>query len=66
MDLREYLFRNEMTMSAMAQDLGVNAAYLRAVKRKESYPSKKLALRIEIITGGQVTYEELRYKDKDV
>ena len=66
MELKEYLFRNNMTALELANSLEVNPAYLRMIKRKVAYPSKKLSLKIEIITGGQVTFKELRYKDAEI
>jgi len=60
MELREYLFRNNMPVSHFARELGVNPTYLRMINRKALIPGHNLAKRIEILTGGQVSYDEMR------
>lgn len=65
MELREYLFKQHMTCAEFAKQLGVNARYLLNVKNKRVRPGKKIAINIEILTGGQVTIEELREKGKE-
>jgi DNA-binding transcriptional regulator YdaS (Cro superfamily) len=62
MTLREYLFRNNMTAAEMARQLGIHANYFRMINRGSVRPGYELSLRIEIMTGGQVTINELRKK----
>ena len=59
MEIRDYLFQNRMTCSALARRLGVSPNHLRMIKNKHFKPSRKLAVEIEIATGGQVTLSEL-------
>lgn len=60
MSLRDYLHFNKLKASEFARMLDVTPTYLRLIKNNHFVPSKKLAAKIELITGGQVTFEELR------
>lgn len=64
MNLREYLFKNKMTASEMARKLGINANYFRLIKNKRMRPGYELALKMELLTGGEVTISELRGNDE--
>lgn len=64
MNLRDYLHFNRVKCKTMAIELGVSYAYLRLIKDSGVKPSEKLAKEIEIFTGGQVSVEELRGKEK--
>ena len=63
MSLDEYMRLNDISLDHMAKQLGIAYMYVSALKRGVRRPSKDLALRIELITGGQVTMEELRRKN---
>ncbi len=60
MELRDYLHINKMTAATMARKLDITPIYLRFIKNGKMRPGKTLAEQIEIFTGGQVTFEELR------
>lgn len=60
MSIRDYLHINRLTASSVARKLGVHPSYLRMIKNGHYVPSEELALKIEILTGGQVTLAELR------
>lgn len=64
MNLREYLFKNRMSAAEMARQLGIHPNYFRMINRGNVRPGYDLALKIEILTGGQVTFKELRKKDE--
>lgn len=61
MELREYLFKNQLQQKKMAKDLDISLTHFRALLYKQSYPSRKLAKKIEVYTDGQVTKEELLF-----
>ena len=60
MTLDEYLRSQEINMKNMAKQLDVAYVYLSEIRRKIRRPSLELANKIELMTGGQVTTEELR------
>ena len=60
MTLRDYLHANRLTAKSMAIKLGVHPNYLRMVKNGKYRPGLDLCLRIEILTDGNVTAQELR------
>ncbi len=59
MEIKEYLFRNDMSIKRLADIIECHPAYLGAVKRKEKKPGKKLARQIERATNGDVKAKEL-------
>jgi len=67
MNLKEYLFRNNMTIVQLAQKTGANYNYLSSIVGGRA-PGKKLALKIVEVTNGQVTLNDLfcneRVQDK--
>lgn len=69
MDLREYLFRNKMTVKKLSEELMVNSNYLGGIVRGEKKPSKRLARDIEIYTNHQVKADYIleteNYKKKE-
>jgi transcriptional regulator with XRE-family HTH domain len=57
--LKEYLFRNNLTVKEFAFRLGISASYLYQLIKRERRPSLKLAQRIEEYTGGEVDLNQL-------
>lgn len=64
MKLREYLFRYEIPVSTFAKEFAINACYMRMINRGEKKAGRQLAREIEIYTGGQVTYKDLRGREE--
>lgn len=60
MDLREYLFRKDMSITEFAKRVDMSRAYVSSIVNGRAIPSKKLAKRIVITTEGFVTLDELR------
>jgi DNA-binding XRE family transcriptional regulator len=60
MTLREYLFKNRMTATEMAKKLGVHRNHLTLIKNEKILPGYELAVKIELMTGGEVSVKELR------
>lgn len=60
MTLREYMIANKITCAAMANDLNVHPMYLNSIKCGKRKPSVQLAIQIELISGGEVTVNDLR------
>lgn len=65
MELRDYMHFNKLSCPAMAKDLGIHAVYLSAIKNGKRKPGYELAMKIELLTGGQVTSKELRGNGND-
>ena len=59
MMIREYLDKHRMTASAMAELLGVEVSTVTRMARREKAPSLALALRIQILTNGDVMASDL-------
>lgn len=70
MDLREWLFRNRVSQTDLAKQLGVTKQYVHHLCHKKYRASPKLALEIEKFTEGEVKAEELvffeKYETKEV
>jgi DNA-binding transcriptional regulator YdaS (Cro superfamily) len=64
MTLDEYIKANDMRMQDMANELGIAYMYLSSIRRRFRRPSRELANKIELMTGGQVTAEELRRRNE--
>jgi len=64
MDLREYLFRNRMTQTALAKQVGITRKYIADIMYSRVVPGARLAKDIELATGGEVTVAELRPEKK--
>lgn len=60
MTLDEYIKANDLRMQDMADQLNIAYMYLSSIRRRFRRPSRELAMKIELMTGGQVTAEELR------
>ena len=59
MMIREYLDKHRMTASAMAELLGVEVSTVTRMARREKAPSLALALRIQVLTNGDVMASDL-------
>lgn len=59
MDLREYLFRQRISVTDFAKLIGCSRAYISKIVNDQIRPGKRLAKDIELITNGEVTAEEL-------
>lgn len=59
MDLREYLFKNRMTLVEFSRVVDFNRDHLSRVMHGRKRPSKKLARIIEKATNGHVKAQEL-------
>jgi DNA-binding transcriptional regulator YdaS (Cro superfamily) len=57
--LREYMFYNDMTVTAFAKLVGVTRNYISQISRGHMKPSRLLAKEIERITEGKVKAEDL-------
>ena len=58
-DMKDYLFRKNLSVKQLASDLEISPSYLYQLIRGERKPSLDLAQKIEIITGGDVTVGRL-------
>ncbi len=65
MELREYLFRHRKTQTEMAKQLGVSLNHFSQIVRYQRHPSIGLAIKIEEITEGEVTKEELIFPPEE-
>jgi transcriptional regulator with XRE-family HTH domain len=59
MDLREYLFRNNLHLSDFAKIVNYSRQHVSGVMHGTIKPGKKLAEAIEKATNGEVKAEEL-------
>lgn len=67
MDLREYLFRNRLTITDFGKKIDCPRAYLSQIVNGHKKPGKRLAKVIEDATNGEVTAQELlQTKDKEI
>ena len=64
MDLREYLFRKRMKVTAFADKIGYQRTYLSSISTGLKVPGRKLAQAIKEATEGQVDYEALQKQGK--
>lgn len=65
MELREYLFREEMSATKFAEIIDYSRAYVSAIAHRKAIPSKKMIKVIFKATHGQVTADDYVIKDKD-
>lgn len=65
MDLREYLFKKEISITDFAKDIGFTRGYINAICKKNIKPGRKLAKVIEQATDGKVTMKELMSVKKE-
>lgn len=59
MDLREYLFRNRISITDFAKQVNASRNHISGITNRAWKPGKYLALLIENVTNGEVTAEEL-------
>lgn len=59
MNLREYLFRNEMTKTEFAKRIGTHRNTLYLIIKGKVNPSLPMAKKIEEVTNGEVQMEDL-------
>lgn len=64
MILREYLFRKNMTRKSFAEMLHITEHYAGRIVNQKVDCSKKIALKIEELTNGLVTAEEMLLPEK--
>lgn len=57
--MKDYLFRNNLSVKQLAADLEISPSYLYQLIRGERKPSLELAQRIKTITEGEVTVGRL-------
>jgi DNA-binding transcriptional regulator YdaS (Cro superfamily) len=63
MNLREWLFRNHITVTDLAKKIGVSRSHLNGVVLQWRSPSSKLAKKISEATNGEVTINELLFPE---
>lgn len=56
MNLRTYLFVNEMTVKDFAAKIDAEPTYVSAIKNGRLIPGRKIARRIKESTNGEVVY----------
>lgn len=64
MKLDEYLFRTKTTKTDFAQQLGISRGHLQNILSGTKNPSVKLAKKIEELTVGKVSKEEVLFPDE--
>lgn len=57
--IKEYLFRNDMTVKEFAFELGISASYLYQLVAGDKTPSLSLAVKIVEKTDGAINVKEL-------
>ncbi len=62
--LDEYLFKTKTTKTAFAQQLGISRGYLQHILSGIKTPSVKLAKKIEEMTEGKVSKEEVLFPEE--
>ena len=63
MRLKEYLDKENLTIRAFASIVGISGCYVHNLLSGRKNPSLPLAKRINIVTKGKVSIEELLSKD---
>lgn len=63
MDLREYLFKKDISVTAFAKEIGFTRSYINAICKKNKVPGRKLAEVIEKATDGNVTFVKKKTND---
>ena len=61
MKLAEYLEKNKITQAALAKMLDVSVVHAHTLIREKQFPSRRIAIKIDEITGGLVSKEELLF-----
>ena len=62
MNLKFYLFNENLTQTEFAKRIGYTREYVSAISRGKIIAGKKVAREIEKATNGAVTFDELREK----
>jgi len=60
MNLRDYLPFNRKTVREFARELEIHPNYLSLIKTGKLQPGIDLCIRIEMLTDGQVTVQDLK------
>lgn len=63
MDLDEYLWRNKISRTDFAVQIKISRSHLQQILSRKRNPSVKLAKKIEEITDGKVTKEEVLFPE---
>ena len=63
MTLKEYIKKNKIPLSAIADGKVLKTSYLSQIKNKKKIPSAAIAMRIQQATGGAVTVMELLFPE---
>ena len=61
MKLKEYLIKNKINQQDFAKRLGIHYMHVNRIVNGRSFPSRKLALKIESLTDKNVSVMELLY-----
>lgn len=64
MTLNEYIEKNKIPLSVIADGKVLKTSYLSQIKNKKKIPSATIAAAIEQATGGAVTLRELLFPDQ--
>lgn len=64
MDLKEYIFKKNLTQKAFADLIDYNQMYFRDIFHKRKRPGKKLIRTIIKVTNGEVTENDLKWELK--
>jgi len=63
MELRDYLFQKKITQTELAKRLDISLNHFSQIVRRVRRPSINLAIKIEALTKGAVTKEELLFEN---
>lgn len=64
MDLRRFLFEEQISVKEFAEDVGVSASLIYHILKRRRTPSRDLAIRIEKRTRGAIPKESLLFPDE--
>ena len=64
MGLDEYLWRNKISRTDFALLIGISRSYLQQILSRKRNPSVKLAKKIEEVTEGKVSKEEMLFPEE--
>ena len=65
MDLKRYLFEKSVPVKKFAEQLGVSTSLIYHILNRFRMPSRMLAAKIEELTEGMVSKEELLFPDQE-
>lgn len=63
MKIKDYLYFNRIYASEFAKMVEITPTYMRHICNRKIIPSKKIAKRIELLTGGEVSVEDIMGED---